>query len=410
MRPCWIVAIIVAVSGLATAQQAPGVLPTDAGGVPLNFDFESGTLKDWTAEGDAFEGMPIEGDAVAARRSDMKSRHAGRFWVGTYERKGDAATGTLTSVPFVATKPFASFLIGGGSTPGTCVEVVRKDSGRIVARVSGVATEDMHRAAVDLTPHVGKEVFVRVVDRGTVGWGHINFDDFRLHDTRPASTAPLPPDVIQYAGLPPEKAAAAMTVPEGFRVTLFAGEPDVYQPIAFAIDDRGRLWVAEAYSYPFRQPPEKARDRIVIFEDKDNDGKFDGRKVFAERLNLVSGLELGFGGVYVGAAPDLPVHPRQGRRRPARRASGRPARRLGVGRHARGLELVHLGPRWLALRLPWRVHALARRQARHARRRADAHQRRDLAIPPDPPRLRGLRPGDEQPLGRRLRPPTAMRS
>ena len=41
-----------------------------------------------------------------------------------------------------------------------------------------------------------------------------------------------------------------MTVPEGFRVTLFAGEPDVVQPIAFAIDDRGRLWVAEAYSYP----------------------------------------------------------------------------------------------------------------------------------------------------------------
>ena len=41
-----------------------------------------------------------------------------------------------------------------------------------------------------------------------------------------------------------------MTVPPGFKVTLFAGEPDVVQPIAMAIDDRGRLWVAEAYSYP----------------------------------------------------------------------------------------------------------------------------------------------------------------
>ena len=41
-----------------------------------------------------------------------------------------------------------------------------------------------------------------------------------------------------------------MTVPAGFKVTLFAGEPDVVQPIAMAIDDRGRLWVAEAYSYP----------------------------------------------------------------------------------------------------------------------------------------------------------------
>ena len=38
-----------------------------------------------------------------------------------------------------------------------------------------------------------------------------------------------------------------MTVPPGFQVILFAGEPDVVQPIAMAIDDRGRLWVAEAY-------------------------------------------------------------------------------------------------------------------------------------------------------------------
>ena len=50
-----------------------------------------------------------------------------------------------------------------------------------------------------------------------------------------------------------------MTVPEGFKVTLFAGEPDIHQPIAFAIDDKGRLWVAEAYSYPIRVPDDKAR-------------------------------------------------------------------------------------------------------------------------------------------------------
>ena len=48
-----------------------------------------------------------------------------------------------------------------------------------------------------------------------------------------------------------------MTVPEGFKVTLFAGEPDVHQPIALCLDDRGRLWVAEAYSYPDAPQPEK---------------------------------------------------------------------------------------------------------------------------------------------------------
>src|SRR3954454_3419769 len=83
--------------------------------------------------------------------------------------------------------------------------------------------------------------------------------------------------------LQPPEAAKAMTAPEGFSVTLFAGEPAVVQPIAFAFDDRGRVWVAEAYSYPVRVPEDQAKDRILIFEDQDGDGTFDTRKVFAER-------------------------------------------------------------------------------------------------------------------------------
>src|SRR5579871_4344240 len=91
-----------------------GVLPTGADGKPLNLDFETGTLKDWTADGDAFKGQPVKGDTVAARRGDMKSNHQGEYWVGTYERAGDKPTGTLTSVPFTVTHPWASFLVGGG--------------------------------------------------------------------------------------------------------------------------------------------------------------------------------------------------------------------------------------------------------------------------------------------------------
>jgi len=52
----------------------------------------------------------------------------------------------------------------------------------------------------------------------------------------------LPPiETFKFAGLPPEQAAKEMTLPAGFKATLFAGEPDVKQPIAVAIDDRGRL-------------------------------------------------------------------------------------------------------------------------------------------------------------------------
>src|SRR5437762_6483685 len=84
-----------------------GVLPLGTDGKPLNLDFETGTLKDWTAAGDAFLGQPVRGDTVDRRRSDMKSRHQGEFWIGGWERKGDAATGTLTSVPFTVTQPWA---------------------------------------------------------------------------------------------------------------------------------------------------------------------------------------------------------------------------------------------------------------------------------------------------------------
>ena len=282
-----------------------GVLPKAEDGRPLNLDFETGDLTDWTAEGTAFDRQPIKGDTVVVRRSDMKSEHAGDFWIGTFEIGQDGPQGTLTSKPFRVTHPWASFLIAGGRSDTTCVELVRADTGQVFYRVSGAERENLARVAVDLTKQRDQLIFIRLVDRGSGGWGHLNFDDFRLHTQRPQLTAQRPSDLLQFAGLSPAQAAEAMTVPEGFTVTAFAGEPDVMQPIAMTIDHRGRLWVAEAYSYPARVAPEQARDRILIFEDTNGDGRFDVRKVFAEKLNLVSGLEVGFGGAWVGAAPEL---------------------------------------------------------------------------------------------------------
>lgn len=96
-----------------------------------------------------------------------------------------------------------------------------------------------------------------------------------------------------------------MTVPEGFQVTLFAGEPDVVQPIAFTFDDRGRMWVAECLSYPKWTKDGTGRDRIIILEDTDGDGRHDKRKVFADNLSNLSGLEYGFGGVFICSLPNF---------------------------------------------------------------------------------------------------------
>jgi len=144
----------------------------------------------------------------------------------------------------------------------------------------------------------------------------------------PAASVAPPADVVPFAGLSAREAAANATLPPGFKMHVFAAEPDLVQPIAFCLDPRGRVWVAEGRTYPKRKghPPKIERaagadstkpapeqlkdifgglDRILVFEDTDGDHKFDQRFVFLENVNLISGLEVGLGGVWIGAAPYL---------------------------------------------------------------------------------------------------------
>jgi putative membrane-bound dehydrogenase-like protein len=113
-------------------------------------------------------------------------------------------------------------------------------------------------------------------------------------------------------------APARMTLPKGFHMTLFAGEPDVVQPIAFTFDDRGRLWVVECMSYPKWSTAKEGTDRILIFEDTDGDGRFDKRTVFWDKGVNLSGIAIGFGGVWLCSIPNLLFLPiEQGSDRPA---------------------------------------------------------------------------------------------
>src|SRR5262249_51796908 len=141
--------VSLAASAATAADPPEGVLPLGADGKPLNLDFETATPKDGTAEGDAFKGQPIKGDTVHPRRNDMRSQHQGQFWIGGFEKLGDQPRGTLTSVPFRVTHPWASFLVGGGPHAETCVELVRKDTGLVFSRTSGLEEENLRRVAID---------------------------------------------------------------------------------------------------------------------------------------------------------------------------------------------------------------------------------------------------------------------
>ncbi|MEX2142169.1 MAG: PVC-type heme-binding CxxCH protein [Pirellulales bacterium] len=104
--------------------------------------------------------------------------------------------------------------------------------------------------------------------------------------------------------LSPEEAIKKMTVPEGFSVELVASEPMIVNPVAMTIDERGRFWITESLEYP-RRKPGLGQDRVKVLEDTDGDGRMDKATIFADGLNIPSGIAVGHGGVWVANAPDI---------------------------------------------------------------------------------------------------------
>jgi putative membrane-bound dehydrogenase-like protein len=104
--------------------------------------------------------------------------------------------------------------------------------------------------------------------------------------------------------LSPAEALGKMTVPDGFRVELFASEPDIVNPVTMCFDAKGRIWIAESLEYPRREPG-PGQDRIKVLEDTDSDGKADRFTVFADGLNIPCGIAIGHGGVFVTNSPDI---------------------------------------------------------------------------------------------------------
>ena len=106
----------------------------------------------------------------------------------------------------------------------------------------------------------------------------------------------------------PEESRKKMKLPEGYEVNLFASEvefPDLQNPVQFVFDAKGRLWVTTMPSYPQYLPGTPVNDKILILEDTNGDGKADKQTVFADKLHVPTGIELGDGGAYVAQQPNL---------------------------------------------------------------------------------------------------------
>ena len=118
-----------------------------------------------------------------------------------------------------------------------------------------------------------------------------------LYNSEPGNPSPMSP----------QEALKALKLPEGFKATLFAAEPDVQNPIGMAWDAKGRMWVAENYTYAERAKRFDLglKDRVIILEDKDWNGVAETRKVFTEDVQMLTSVEIGRGGVWLMCPPQV---------------------------------------------------------------------------------------------------------
>ena len=121
----------------------------------------------------------------------------------------------------------------------------------------------------------------------------------------------------------PEEAAAKIELHPEFDISLVAAEPLINKAMNIDWDEKGRMWVVESPEYPNGLRKTNAAvwkdsgsvkpgvydrdplDRISILSDSDGDGRMDGKKVFADKLELATSFVLYKNGVIVSAAPDI---------------------------------------------------------------------------------------------------------
>ena len=154
-------------------------------------DFEGDTYGDWKATGEAFGPGPAKGTLP---NQMGVSGFLGRGLVNTFFQ-GDKTTGTLTSPPLQLRRKYIHFLVGGGKYPEeTCVQLLVE--GKPVRTATGPndrpgGSEQLSWKTWDVGDLRNKSAVIRIIDRRTGGWGHINVDHL-FQSNRPLNTNQIP--------------------------------------------------------------------------------------------------------------------------------------------------------------------------------------------------------------------------
>ncbi|NOY80582.1 MAG: hypothetical protein GXP31_06210 [Kiritimatiellaeota bacterium] len=150
-------------------------------------DFEGKDYGAWRVAGTAFGRGPAHGTLVGQQ---PVSGFLGKGLVNTF-LGGDKPTGVLTSPPITINRRYINFLIGGGNhLEKTCVVLLV--DGKRVRTSSGQSREQLAWESWDVNEFQNKTARIRIVDRYSGGWGHINVDQIELNDrSRAGESGPL---------------------------------------------------------------------------------------------------------------------------------------------------------------------------------------------------------------------------
>jgi putative membrane-bound dehydrogenase-like protein len=110
----------------------------------------------------------------------------------------------------------------------------------------------------------------------------------------------------RYPGpLSPEESMKKLNVAKGYKVSLFASEPHVFDPVSLEFDEQGNAYVIEMPDYPYEVEPGKGYGRIRILKDTDGDGIIDQSVIFAENVTEATSMLPWKGGLIITAAPNI---------------------------------------------------------------------------------------------------------
>ena len=134
-------------------------------------DFESGSFENWTTEGEAFGQAPAQG-SLAGEQEVVG--FAGKYLANSFHN-GDDSRGTLTSKPFRIERDFINFLIGGGTSSDTYIELLIGEQS-IYKTHSPVESETLQLMSWDVKAYRNQQAVLRIVDNQRGSWGHILID------------------------------------------------------------------------------------------------------------------------------------------------------------------------------------------------------------------------------------------